>query len=64
MLRILCVYIEIRSLWAVFVNKNRCISVTLVPRTIKAIFDNSHNSFLSPEYFIDFYEKDGSHVRL
>ena len=27
-------------------------------------FDNSRNSFLWPEYFIDFYVKNGSHVRL
>ena len=39
----------------------------LCPRRIKAFFenfDNSHNSFLRPEYFIDFYLKYGSHVRL
>ena len=58
---ILCVHIETSSLWEEFVNKNRCISVRLVSEEdIKAYnFDNSHNSFLWPEYF-----KDGSHVRL
>ena len=44
--------------WAEFVNKNRCISVRLVSEEVKSIkfdnFDNSHNSFLWPEYFIDF----------
>ena len=55
---ILCVHIETSSLWAEFVNKNRCISVRLVSEEVKSInfdnFDNSHNSFLWPEYFIDF----------
>ena len=52
---ILCVHIETSSLWAEFVNKNRCISVRLVSEEVKALnFDNSHNSFLWPEYFIDF----------
>ena len=59
LLRILCVHIEINSLWVVFVNKNRCIMVLLYPRRIKAFnvdnFNNSHNSFLRPEYFIDFF---------
>ena len=54
-----CVHIEISSLWAEFVNKNRCISVRLVSEEDKSIkldnFDNSHNSFLWPEYFIDFF---------
>ena len=27
-------------------------------------FDNSYNSFPWPEYLIDFYVKNGSHVRL
>ena len=55
---ILCVHIETSSLWAEFVNKNRCISVRFYSRRLKAFnfddFDNSHNSFLWPEYFIDF----------
>ena len=55
---ILCVHIETSSLWAEFVNKNRCISVRLVSEEVKSIkfynFDNSHNSFLWTEYFIDF----------
>ena len=46
------------NLWAEFVNKNRCISVRLVSRKLKALnfdnFDDSHNSLLWPEYFIDF----------
>ena len=46
------------SLWVEFVNKNRCNSVRLVSEEVKSIafdnFDNSHNSFLWPEYFIDF----------
>ena len=54
-LRILCVHIEISSLWAEFVNKNRCISVRLVSEKVKIIkFWLSHNRFLCPEYFIDF----------
>ena len=56
---ILCAHIETSSLWAEFVNKNRCISVRLVSEEVKSIkfdnFDNSHNSFLSPEYFIDYF---------
>ena len=51
---ILCVHIETSSLWAELVNNNN-----------NNNFDNSHNSFLWPEYFIDFfYVKDGSHIRL
>ena len=45
------------KLWAEFVNKNRirCNSVRLVSRRLKSLnFDNSHNSFLRLEYFIDF----------
>jgi len=57
-LRILCVHIETSSLWAEFVNKNRSSVFVYNPRRIKALnfenFDNSHNSFLWPEYFIDF----------
>ena len=49
-----CVYsvhIETSSLWAEFVNNNRCIcSVHLNPRRLKALnfdnFDNSRDSFL------------------
>ena len=66
---VFCVHIETSSLWAEFVNKNRCINVGLVFEEVKSIkfdnFDNSHNSFIWPEYFIDFfYVKDGSHVGL
>ena len=47
---ILCVHFETSSLWAEFVNKNRCISVHLVSEEGKSIkfdnFDNSHNSFI------------------
>ena len=60
--------IETSFLWVEFLNKNRCISVRLVSEEDKRLnfenFDNSHNSFLWPEYFIDFYVNDGSHVRL
>ena len=49
-LRLLCVHIEISSLWAEFVNKNRCTSVCLVSEEVKTWnfdnFDNSHNNFL------------------
>ena len=45
-----CVHFEISSLWAEFVNKNRCISVCLLSEEVKSInfdnFDNSLNSFL------------------
>ena len=68
-LRILFVHIETSSFWAEFVNKNIDASVFVsYPWRIKAFnidnFDNSHNSFIWPEYFIDFYVKDGFHVRL
>ena len=57
-MRIICEHIETSSLWTEFVNKNRCISVRLVSEEVKSIkfwnFDNLHNSFLWPEYFIDF----------
>ena len=47
---VFCVHIETSSLWAGFVNKNRCISVRLVSEEVKSIkfdnFDNSHNSFI------------------
>ena len=36
-LRIICVHIETSSLWAEFVNKNRCISVRLVSEEAKSI---------------------------
>ena len=46
----LCVHVETSSLWAEFVNKNRCISVRLGSEEVKSIkfdnFDNSNNSFL------------------
>ena len=61
--------IGISSLWAEFVYKNILISVRLVSEEDKLAFNfenfyNSLNSSLGPEYFIDFYVKDGSHVRL
>ena len=34
---ILCVHIETSSLWAEFVNKNRCLSVHLVSDEVKSI---------------------------
>ena len=37
LLRILCVHIETSSLWAEFVNKNRCITVRLVSEKVKSI---------------------------
>ena len=36
-MRILCVHIETSSLWAEFVNKNRCISGSLVSKEVKRI---------------------------
>ena len=64
---ILCVQIETSTLWAEFVNKNKCISVRLVSEKDKELnfenFNNLHKSFQWLEYFIDFYVKDGSHVR-
>ena len=54
---ILCVHIETSSLWAEFVNKNIFIIVRY-PRRLKPFnfdnYDDSRNSFLLPEYFIDF----------
>ena len=32
-----CVHIETSPLWAEFVNKNRCISVSLVSEEVKSI---------------------------
>ena len=62
-MRILWVHIENSSLWAALENKNRCISVH---RRIKAFnfdyFVNLHNSFLLPEYFIDYFCENGFHV--
>ena len=50
---------KIAWFWTEFVNKNRCISVRLVSEEVKSIkfdnFDNSQNSFLWPEYFVDFF---------
>ena len=57
---ILCVYNETSSgsPWAEFVKKNIYLSVRLVSEEVKRNkfdnFDNSHNSFLLPVYFIDF----------
>ena len=57
-MRILCAHIETSSLWADFVNKNRCICVRSVSEEVESFnfdnFENLHNSFLWPEYFIDF----------
>ena len=57
-MRILCVHIKASSLWSEFVNKNKCLSVRLYLRRIKALnfdnLDNSHNSFLWQEYVINF----------
>ena len=67
LLRILCVHIETSSLWAVIVNKKWCLRVTLLSEEDKIFhfdhFDNSHDSFLWLEYFIDFLCENGSHVR-
>ena len=58
---ILCVYNETSSgsPWAEFVKKNIYLSVRLVSEEVKRNkfdnFDNSHNSFLLPVYFIDFF---------
>ena len=54
----------LRTYWNQFAlgricKQNRCISVRLVSEEVKNVksdnFDNSHNSFLWPEYFIDFF---------
>ena len=62
------VHIETSFLWAEFVNKNDASVFSLYSRRIKALnfdnFDNSHNSFLWPEYFIDFLCVRWIHVRL
>ena len=66
-LHILCVHIETSSLWAEFVNKNRCIIVPLVSEmghliliiliiNIKVSYDQNIS--------LIFYVKDESHVRL
>jgi len=47
------------SLGGIWTRMKRCISFRLVSEEVKNIkfdnFDNSHNSFLWPEYFIDFF---------
>ena len=62
-----CVYSAYIWNWAEFVIKNRCISVRLISEEVKIInfddFENSHKSFLWPEYFIYFCE-NGFYVRL
>ena len=62
---IICVHIETSSLWAEFVNKNicKCSSSNRGGLNFNN-FENSHNSFLSPEYFIDYFCVNGFHVRL
>jgi len=56
--RVYSAYI-LKPVWAEFVNKNRCVSVRLVSEEVKSIkfdnCDNSHNSVLWLEYFIDFF---------
>ena len=57
-IRILCcIHIETSSFWLEFVNKNRCISVCLISEEVKRIkfWSFWQNSFLWPEYFIDFF---------
>ena len=60
--KFIAVVYTLRTYWNQFslggiCNKNRCISVPLVSEEVKSNkhFDNSHNSFLWPEYFIDFF---------
>ena len=58
--KLIAVAYTLRTYWAEFVNKNRCISVRLVSDEVKKAlnfdnFDDSHNCFLRPEYFIDYF---------
>ena len=57
-MRKLCVHIKTSYLWAEFVNKNKCISVRSVSEEVFELnfdnFDNSHNNFIWPEYFVAF----------
>ena len=62
--KLIAVAYTLRTYWnqfflgGIFVNKNRCISVRLVSEQVKTLnfdnFENSHDSFWWPEYFIDF----------
>ena len=61
--KLIAVAYTLRTYWNQFslggiCNKNRCISVLLVSEAVESIkfdnFDNTHNSFLRPEYFIDY----------
>ena len=58
--KLIAVAYTLRTYWNRFSlgEKNRCISVRLVSVEVKEFkfenFDNSHNSFLWPEFFIDF----------
>ena len=52
---IVCVHIETNSLWVEFVNKNRCISVRLVPEEVNFLIILKIYSFLGPELFIDYF---------
>ena len=61
--KLIAVVYTLRTYWHQFslggICKQECISVRLLFEEVKSIkfnnFDNSHNSFLWPEYFIDFF---------
>ena len=60
-----CLHIETSSLWAEFVNKNRCISVRLLfEEDILIILIIHIIVFYDQNISMIFYVKDGSHVRL
>ena len=68
-LHILCVHIETSSLWAEFVNKNRCISVTQVSEKDKKhliliILVIRIILYYDQIILLIFYVKNGSHIRL
>ena len=72
--KLIAVAYTLRTHWNQFslggiLNKNRCISVRLVNKEDKKHLilinlENSHNSFLWPEYFIDFLCEWWNDVRL
>ena len=68
--KLIMVAYTLRTYWNQFFLGGICKQELMhqCPRRLKAFnfdnFDNSHNSFLWPEYFIDYFCENGFHVRL
>jgi len=67
--KLIAVAYTLRTYWDQFsLGANRIDAFLQYPRRLKTFnfdnFGNSHNSFLWPDYFIDYFCENGLHVRL